>query len=104
MNKYNLLAKIRRKNPYKQMMKKTQEHSVAPNILNRTFRGIIPLKKLGTDITYLRFKGRWIYLSIVKDMITGEILSFALSDSLGMKIILTTFFRLEIYCMDNSIE
>ena len=104
MSKYYLLAKIRRKNPYKQMMKKTQEHSTAPNILNRTFRGILPLKKLGTDITYLRFKGRWIYLSIVKDMVTGEVLSFALSESLGMEIIQATFLRLEIYCTDNSIE
>ncbi len=108
MNKYHLLAKIRRKNPYKQIMKKTQEHAVVPNILNRTFHGMIPLKKLGTDITYLRFKGKWIYLSVVKDMITGEILSFALSDNLGMKIIQTTFFRLKLYCMNhnmnNSIE
>ena len=104
MNKYHLLAKIRRKNPYKQIMKKTQEHATAPNILNRTFRGLVPLEKLGTDITYLRFKGKWVYLSIVKDMITGEVLSFALSDNLGMKIIQTTFFRLKLYCMNHNIN
>jgi hypothetical protein len=37
MNKYNLLAEIRRKNPYKQIMKANQEHRTASNILNREF-------------------------------------------------------------------
>jgi len=91
MNKYNLLAKVRKKNPYKQIMRKTQEHRVAPNILSRAFQWFVPLRKLGTDITYIRFKWRWIYLSIVKDMITGEILAFSLSDNLSMNIIQKTF-------------
>lgn len=91
MNKYDLLAKVRRKNPYKQMMKKTQEHRIVPNILSRAFHGFVPLRKLGTDITYIKFKGKWIYLSIVKDMITGEILAFGLSDNLSMNIVQKTF-------------
>jgi hypothetical protein len=46
MNKYDLLAKIRRKNPYKGIMKKTQEHKTAANILNREFHGIVPFRKI----------------------------------------------------------
>jgi hypothetical protein len=61
-------------------MKRTQQHRVAPNILSRAFQWFVPLRKLWTDITYLRFKWRWIYLSIVKDMIAGEILAFWISD------------------------
>jgi hypothetical protein len=38
MKKYGLLAKIRRINPYKQIMKVTQEHKTVGNILNREFR------------------------------------------------------------------
>jgi hypothetical protein len=38
MKKYNILSKIRRKNPYKQIMKATQEHNTAKNLLNREFR------------------------------------------------------------------
>lgn len=38
MNKYDLLAKVRRRNPYKQIMKRTLEHRVAPNILSRAFQ------------------------------------------------------------------
>ncbi len=35
MRKFNLSAKIRRANPYKQLAKATQEHVVCPNLLNR---------------------------------------------------------------------
>jgi len=38
MNKYELLAKIRRKNPYSQIRKATQEHGTGKNVLNREFR------------------------------------------------------------------
>ncbi|PKH36189.1 IS3 family transposase, partial [Planococcus sp. MB-3u-09] len=37
MRKFNLFAKIRRANPYKQIAKATQEHAVCPNLLNREF-------------------------------------------------------------------
>jgi hypothetical protein len=37
MSKYNLLAKIRRKNPYRNIMKATEEHRTKKNILNRDF-------------------------------------------------------------------
>lgn len=95
MKKYDLLAKIRRKNPYKMIMKKTQEHRVAQNLLGREFSGDTAFRKIGTDITYVRFRGRWIYASIVKDMVTSEILSFGISDSLAMNIIYKTFSRLK---------
>jgi hypothetical protein len=38
MHKYSLLAKIRRKNPYKNIQKATIEHKSMNNILNRQFR------------------------------------------------------------------
>lgn len=90
MKKYDLLAKIRGKNPYKQIQHKTQEHSTKPNILQRQFRWITPLTKLGTDISYVKLQQVWCYLSIVKDMITGEILSHSLSKTLNMWATLTT--------------
>jgi putative transposase len=37
MKKYNLLSKIRQKNPYKQLAKASQEHKSMANILNRNF-------------------------------------------------------------------
>ena len=37
MKKYNLLSKIRKKNPYKHIAKATQEHRTITNILSRNF-------------------------------------------------------------------
>ena len=69
MRKYDLLSVIRKKNPYKHIAKATQEHNTAKNILNREFTWLEPFKKIWTDISYLRFEGKWIYLSIMKDML-----------------------------------
>ena len=37
INKYDLLSRVRKRNPYKQMAKATQEHRSMKNILNRDF-------------------------------------------------------------------
>ncbi len=52
-NEYGLITKIRRKNPYKVMAKKTQEHSICPNILDRKFDVSTPYEVYSTDITSL---------------------------------------------------
>jgi transposase InsO family protein len=90
MSKYNLLAIIRKKNPYKQIWKRTQEHRTCLNILNREFRWAKPFKKLWTDITYLYYNWLRCYLSILKDMITWEIISYKLSSNLGIWFVLHT--------------
>ena len=95
MNKYWLLAKIRRKNPYKNIFKATIEHKSMKNILNRQFRWITPLKKLGTDITYIKFQWKWTYLSIIKDIITGEILASQISNNLWLWFVRNTVKELE---------
>jgi transposase InsO family protein len=80
MKIYNLQCKIRRKNPYKAIMKKTQEHRTFENILNRQFNQCIPRKALCADITYLYYgAGRRAYLSAIKDIASGEALSWEVS-------------------------
>ena len=44
MGKYNIICPFRKANPYKRMMKATQEHRVLPNLLNREFKQDIPYK------------------------------------------------------------
>lgn len=91
MNKYGMLTKVRKKNPYKEIMKKTQEHSICANILNREFKQIEPLKTLCTDITYLYYgKCEKAYLSAVKDIATGEIVAYKVARHLTMPIVLDT--------------
>ncbi|AOH55925.1 transposase [Peribacillus muralis] len=96
MTKYNLLAKIRRANPYRKMAKATKEHLTCPNLLKRKFNQEVPGKVLLTDITYLYYgKGQKAYLSCVKDAATKEIVTYHLSTSLEMDIVYETLHKLK---------
>ena len=53
MKKFGLKCPIRQANPYRRMMKATQEHTTCENIVNRVFKTGIPYNVLLTDITYL---------------------------------------------------
>lgn len=89
-NRYNLITKIRRRNPYKEIMKKTQEHRTFKNILDRNFEQHIPQKVFCTDITYLFFNNMIAYLSVVKDIASREIVAWSLSKHLGMNVVFDT--------------
>lgn len=85
MKKYGLVTQIRRRNPYKYLAKATQEHRTAPNVLKRSFGQGLPYRTFGTDITYLYDgNGQRSYLSIIKDLASGEIVAHRLSTSLGV--------------------
>jgi putative transposase len=85
MKKYSLTAQIRRRNPYRQMAKATQEHRTAPNVLQRRFGTEKPYRAFGTDITYLYDgSGQRSYLSVLRDMATGEITAHRVSATLGL--------------------
>ncbi|MFD0051691.1 IS3 family transposase, partial [Actinomycetes bacterium NPDC127524] len=88
--KFNIQSIIRRRNPYKNIAKATQEHKTCSNILKRKFvqePGMVLL----TDITYLYLENRTkVYLSCVKDGTTREIVAYHLSTSLEMQIVYKT--------------
>jgi transposase InsO family protein len=94
-NKYNLVTKIRKKNPYKEIMKKTREHRTFGNILNRNFKQSNPRKVFCTDITYLPFNGRMAYLLAVKDIASREIIAWSLSRHLQMDIVFDAIRNME---------
>jgi len=105
MNKYNLLAKIRRKNPYKNIMKASQEHRTCENILKRKFDQKEPMKVLCTDITYLHYsKWRKAYLSAVKDVATKEIIWWKLSKNLWLWFVLNTINDLKKILKNKNIK
>lgn len=96
MKKYNIVCPIRKANPYKKMLKATQEHSVMPNLLNREFKQDIPYKVLLTDITYLYYgKGQKAYLSTIKDSSTNEILAYNVSNRLTLDLATDTLVELK---------
>lgn len=94
-SKYGLTTKIRRKNPYKMIMKKTHEHRVFPNILNRQFQQARPRTVFCTDITYLPFGKQIAYLSAVKDIASREIVGWHLSENLQMDLVFRTLESLQ---------
>lgn len=94
MKKYDLVARVRTKNPYKQTMKKRLEHCVFPNILDRQFNQELPYTAFCTDITYLSFLQGFAYISVIKDIASGEALAWNTSLSLDMSLVTETLKRL----------
>jgi len=90
MKKYHLYCKIRRRNPYKNIMKKSLEHRTFENKLDRQFDQNIPFKVFCTDITYMPLGYRFAYLSVIKDIASGEIVAWNLSMHLEMDLVLDT--------------
>ena len=91
MKKFNIICPHRKLNPYKRMMRATQDHKVLPNLLKREFKQNVPAKVLLTDITYLFFKnGQKAYLSTILDASTNEILAHNVSKSLKIDIVINT--------------
>lgn len=90
MKKYGLSCPIRKLNPYRQMMRALQTDAVAGNHVNREFTLHGPRKVLLTDITYIRFKEDFIYLSVIIDAYTMQVLSYVLSPSLEIDFVLET--------------
>lgn len=93
MKKYGLVCPIRRRNPYKAMMREMRTSHVAENKVNREFlRGA--RKVLLTDITYLFYKDKSAYLSTILDAFTHQILAYRLSESLKVDFVIETVDRL----------
>jgi transposase InsO family protein len=90
MGKYELQARIRAANPYKNIYKKTEEHSVVTNIVDRHFAVLVPETVGGTDISYLRWRGRFVYFSLVKDFASSEALAWKVSRTLEHRLVLDT--------------
>ncbi|MFJ7640752.1 IS3 family transposase [Peribacillus sp. NPDC097225] len=96
MKKYEIVCPIRKANPYRRMLKATQEHRVMPNLLKRQFKQEVPGKVLLTDITYLFYgRGQKAYLSTIKDGSTNEILAYQVSDRMTMDLATETLLKLK---------
>ncbi|WP_295794662.1 IS3 family transposase [Mucilaginibacter sp.] len=94
-NKYRLITTIRRRNPYKYALRKTQDHRTFRNTLNRQFNQKNPYRTLCTDITYVPFHSKMVYLSAVKDIASREIVAWHLSNNITMDIALRTIENLK---------
>lgn len=101
MRKYELVAKIRRKNPYKMIMKKNLEHRTFPNKLQREFHQLAPFKIFCTDITYIPLCRDFAYLSVIKDIASGEVMAWNLSATLAMTLVTETIENMKLDSYEN---
>lgn len=101
MRKYGLRATVRRKNPYKAIMKKSMEHRIFPNKLHREFNQLVPFKVFCTDITYIPFQNRFAYLSVIKDIASGEVVAWNVSMYMEMTLVTGTIERLKLDSYEN---
>jgi transposase InsO family protein len=95
MRKYGLRCPIRKANPYRRMAKAMKTDNYAKNVLERNFTGLGPRKALLTDITYIPFKGHFIYVSPVIDACTKEALAHRASTSLQVDFVIAMLGDLE---------
>jgi putative transposase len=80
MKKYDVRPRRNRKKPSKS--RDLSQSSVSPNLLISLF----PLFKNHiwvTDFTYLKWRGRWVYVSTVIDLFTREVLGLSIKTSRG---------------------
>jgi len=101
MRKYGLTAMVRKKNPYKQIMKRSLEHRTFPNKLQREFHQVLPFKVFCTDITYIPFLSRFAYLSVIKDIASGEVMAWNLSLSLAVTLVTETVKNMQLDSYEN---
>ncbi|MEK5496236.1 IS3 family transposase [Bacillus sp. FSL M8-0077] len=87
MQKHHLQCRVKRKRKWK-----SQGESViiAPNILNRNFTAIHPNLKWVTDITYIQYGPRTLYLSTMMDLYNNEVVAYTLDDHQQTSLILDT--------------
>ena len=62
---------------------------VAPNVINRDFKASAPDQKWTTDVTQVKIKDKKIYLLPILDMFNGEIVSYTISDSPDLEMVIT---------------
>lgn len=56
------------------------EHVRYSNVLGRDFKAKKPMQKIVTDVTYIRYRGKWFYLAAYLDLFNNEIVEWELSD------------------------
>lgn len=87
MNKYGLLAQIRRRRKYRQLNEQLHRY---PNILDRDFTAIRPNQKWVTDISYIQTSQGTLYLSMIRDLFDNSIVAYQTGTEQSVNLVLRT--------------
>lgn len=96
MQNFGLKSKIRKQNSNSFAQKKSESWTIAENILQSNFKVNKPNTVFSTDVTYLILKnGQRYYLSAIKDLASGEIAGYRVSDKHNIDLILDTISQIK---------
>ena len=87
MEKYGLLAEIRRRRKWQQMGQQLHKYE---NLLNREFHADRPNNKWVTDISYIHTKQGVLYLSIIRDLYDNSIVAYKTGTQQTVNLVLDT--------------
>lgn len=87
MNKYGLLAQIRRRRKYRQMGEQLHRYC---NLLNRDFTASRPNEKWVTDISYIKTPQGTLYLSMIRDLFDRSIIAYQMGTEQSINLVLNT--------------
>ena len=85
MRKLNLQARGAKR--YKVTTDSSHKYPVAPNLLNRQFDVEAPNKVWTTDITYVWTYEGWLYLAVVMDLFSRQIVGWAIDRRMKTKLV-----------------
>ncbi len=89
MKKLGIRPLARRRRVYRSREQVEAEHTY-PNRLQRDFAASAPNQKWVTDVTYIRTRQGWAYLSVVKDLFDGFIVAHHVSRDNSIGLVLRT--------------
>ena len=89
MRKMGVASKVRKK--FKATTHSKHNYPVAPNLLNRNFTASAPNEVWVSDITYIRTKSGWSYLTVFIDLFSRIVTGWAISTSLNHEMVLEAF-------------
>jgi transposase InsO family protein len=87
MKELGIQARIRRKRKYFGHKEKVV---ISENKLNREFTASRPNEKWVTDITYVIFNGRRLYLSVIYDLFNNEVVAYKISKRNDLQLVMDT--------------
>lgn len=89
--KLGLRCKQKRK--FKATTNSTHDLPVAPNILDQDFSASAPNQAWCGDITYVATDEGWLYLAGLKDLFSGEVVGYAMSERMTKQLVMQALFR-----------
>jgi len=91
MRVHNIQAKTKRK--YKATTDSNHDFTVAPNLLNQDFTADAPNKVWVSDITYIWTREGWLYLAVILDVFSRQIVGWFTSNRMTRDLVINALKR-----------